>query len=90
VLLSVRVPPDAVVRINGEQTNQNGPHREFLSSGLSPGRTYTFVVSARWTGPDGQPVERERRIPVQGGERRTVDFLMPSPAAELLPAVPGH
>jgi uncharacterized protein (TIGR03000 family) len=54
MLLSIRVPPDAIVQINGEQTSQNGPRREYLSSGLSPGRTYTFVVTAQWTGPEGK------------------------------------
>jgi uncharacterized protein (TIGR03000 family) len=79
VLLSVRVPPDAVVSINGQTTAQSGPRREFVSSGLAPGRTYTFAVSARWKGPGGEAVEQERRVPVQGGERRTVDFLGPPP-----------
>jgi uncharacterized protein (TIGR03000 family) len=82
MLLSIRVPPDAIVRINGTQTNQNGPRREFMSSGLTPGRSYTFVVTAQWTEPNGQVVELERRIPVQGGERRNVDFTMPSPLTE--------
>jgi uncharacterized protein (TIGR03000 family) len=77
VLLTIRVPPEATVRINGEQTNQNGPRREFMSSGLSPGRTYTFVVTARWADPTGNSVEREQRLQVQGGERRNVDFLTP-------------
>jgi uncharacterized protein (TIGR03000 family) len=70
------------VHINGEQTTQNGPRREFLSSGLSPGRVYTFNVSAHWTDPNGQQVELNRRIPVQGGERRTIDFLLPAPPKE--------
>jgi uncharacterized protein (TIGR03000 family) len=81
MILSIRVPPDAVVRINGEKTNQNGPRREFMSSGLSPGRTYTFVVSAQWTAPNGQAVQSEQRLHVQGGERRNVDFLMPPSSA---------
>jgi hypothetical protein len=52
-----------------------------MSSGLSPDRTYTFVVSAHWTAPNGQAVEREQRVHVQGGERRNVDFLIPPPPA---------
>ena len=64
VLLSIHVPPDAVVQINGKQTTQNGPRREFMSSGLAPGRSYTFVVGAHWTGPNGQAVEQERRLQV--------------------------
>jgi uncharacterized protein (TIGR03000 family) len=80
VLLSIRVPADAVVRINGEKTAQNGPRREFMSSGLAPGRTYTFAVTVQWKGSSGETFELERRVSVQGGERRNVDFLMPPPA----------
>lgn len=78
VLLNIRVPADAVVKINGVQTTQTGPRREFMSSGLSPGRTYTFTVAARWMAPNGQAVDLEQRVSVQGGERRNVDFLMQS------------
>jgi uncharacterized protein (TIGR03000 family) len=79
VLLNIRVPPRAVVRINGAPTTQNGPRREFFSSGLLPGRTYTFVVTAQWAGSNGQTVEHEQRVHVQGGERRNVDFVSPAP-----------
>jgi uncharacterized protein (TIGR03000 family) len=89
VVLTVRVTPDAVVRINGEPTAQTGPRREFVSSGLAPGRTYTFAVSARWVGPDGQAVEREQRVHVQGGERRSLTFLVPPPPPRDLPAIPA-
>jgi uncharacterized protein (TIGR03000 family) len=85
VLRNIRVPADAVVRINGEQTTQGGPRREFVSSGLAPGRTYTFVVTVRWAAPDGKSVEREERIHVQGGERRNVDFLTSSPPQDTPP-----
>jgi uncharacterized protein (TIGR03000 family) len=80
VLLSVRVPPDAIVQVNGVKTTQTGPRRELMSSGLLPGRSYTFTISAQWTGPNGDTVEVQRRIAVQGGERRTIDFLLSSPA----------
>jgi uncharacterized protein (TIGR03000 family) len=73
LLLSIHVPPDAIVRVNGTPTSQNGPRREFMSSGLSPGRSYTFVVAAHWNGPNGV-VDLERRLRVMGGERRNVDF----------------
>jgi uncharacterized protein (TIGR03000 family) len=87
VLLSVHVPSDATVWINGEKTTQSGPRREFLSSGLSPGRSYTFVLAAQWTEPDGRKLERRRRLSVQGGERRNIDFLAPPPPLEEGPAV---
>jgi uncharacterized protein (TIGR03000 family) len=88
VLLSIRVAPDAVVRINGTQTTQDGPRREFVSSGLAPGRTYPFVVTARWTGPNGQAVQLEQLVHVQGGERRKIDFLAPPPPTRNLPVAP--
>jgi uncharacterized protein (TIGR03000 family) len=78
VLLSIRVPPDAVVRINDVATTQSGPRREFISSGLEPGRTYTFIVSAQLLGANGQRRELEQRVQVRGGERWTIDFVMPS------------
>ncbi len=87
VLLSVHVPPDANVWINGEKTTQTGPRREFLSSGLTPGRSYTFVLAAQWTEPDGRKLERQRRLSVQGGERRNIDFLAPPPPVEEGPPV---
>jgi uncharacterized protein (TIGR03000 family) len=80
VILSIRVPADAVVRINGEKTTQSGPRREFAASGLVPGRSYTFAINAQWTAPDGEVVDLQRRVSVQGGERRAIDFLMPPPS----------
>jgi uncharacterized protein (TIGR03000 family) len=80
VMLTVRVPPDALVWINGVATTQTGPRREFVSSGLAAGRTYTYVA-AKWTGPNGQAVELERRVAVQGGERRNVDFIQAPPSS---------
>lgn len=80
VLFSIRVPDSADVWINGEKTTQSGPRREFVSSGLEQGRTYTFDIRARWPAADGTTVQLERRVSVHGGERRTVDFLLPVPS----------
>lgn len=75
VLFSILVPADAAVWINGIRTVQSGPRREYLSSGLAPGRTYTFDIRACWAGPEGKPVESEKSLTVRGGERRSVDLL---------------
>src|SRR5262249_21511744 len=48
ILLSVRVPGDAMVWINGEQTTQTGTRREFASSGHTLGKTYVYTVRAQW------------------------------------------
>lgn len=87
VLLNVRVPPNATVWINGSPTSQTGPRREFISSGLTPGQTYNYDVRARWTTPDGTVVDLKKRVPAQGGERRSVDFAA-TPAGE--PSAPQH
>ncbi len=79
VVLCVDAPPDAVVWVNGQRTTQPGSHREFVSSGLIPGRSYTYEVRALWMGPDNRPIEHARAVLVHGGERLTVDFELPPP-----------
>jgi uncharacterized protein (TIGR03000 family) len=83
VTLIVRIPADATVWINGVKTTQTGSRREFVSSGLAPGRSYTFDVRAQWVSLDGKPVDLHRKIAAQAGERRTVDFspMTPLPGA---------
>lgn len=78
-LLSVQVPVDAAVWINGGPTTQTGSRREFVSSGLAPGHSYCFVVRARWTGPDGTIMDRQKAVHLRGGEWRPVDFAATSP-----------
>lgn len=73
VLFNVKVAPDAEVWINGDKTSKTGSQREFISSGLLPGKTYTYEIRAKWT-QDGKPVDRTEKVKVKGGERRSVDF----------------
>jgi uncharacterized protein (TIGR03000 family) len=75
-LLDVRVPADATVWVNGEATTQTGAQRRYLTNDLTPGRTYTYSIKARWT-EDGQPVETVRRVKVHGGQERVVNFIVP-------------
>jgi uncharacterized protein (TIGR03000 family) len=79
VTLDIRTPADASVWINGIKTNQTGPSREFVSSGLDAGRKYTFDIRAQWTTADGKPVDTNRHVHVQAGERCTIDLTTPSP-----------
>ena len=46
------------------------------ASGRSPIVAFLF-----WDAPDGSVMDQQRRVTVQGGERRTVDFLTPAPSA---------
>jgi uncharacterized protein (TIGR03000 family) len=45
-LLTVWVPYDAKVTINGMPTKSTGSRRQFVSYGLKPGYTYTYDVTA--------------------------------------------
>ena len=63
-------PADAIVTINGEKSAQNGSGAEFVSSGLAPGRTYTYEVRAQWTGRMAGPSTSRRRIPSRPANAR--------------------
>ena len=73
-MLNVQAPNNAIILINGQKTHQTGSHRDFTSTGLEAGKSYTFEVRAQWAGADGKPVDITRKIPVHGGERWVVDF----------------
>ena len=76
MLLSIRVPPNALVRINGENTNQNGPHA--TSCRLACCRAQLHL--RRHRSMDGaERTSGGTRTAHPGPGRRTanVDFLMP-------------
>jgi uncharacterized protein (TIGR03000 family) len=79
VLVNVRVPASATVWVNGDALTRTGSRREFIASDLTPGKTYAFVIRAQWE-EGGKTVDLTRKIAVQGGERRTVDFSASPPA----------
>jgi uncharacterized protein (TIGR03000 family) len=75
-LVEVRVPADADVWVMGDKTQQKGEDRLFTSPPLEPGHRYTYDVKASWM-DHGNPVEVQRHISVQAGERTVVDFRKP-------------
>jgi uncharacterized protein (TIGR03000 family) len=77
VHISARVPADAEIWVEGQKTSQRGPDRFFVSPPLTPGKTYTYDIKARWK-QDGRDMERERHLTVRAGENYTVDFLRSS------------
>jgi uncharacterized protein (TIGR03000 family) len=72
-LVNVEVPPNAEVWIDGAPTTQAGPTRAFQSPPLAAGKTYHYVVRARWK-EGGGPVEQVRVVDVQGGQQSRVTF----------------
>jgi uncharacterized protein (TIGR03000 family) len=82
VAFSVRTQSSATLWINGAKSTQSGTVREIVSSGLAPGRSYSYDFRAEWTNADGKVVELTRRVSVHGGERYIVDFTAPPPAPQ--------
>ena len=82
-VLSVQVPADATVWVQGAATKQTGTTREFISPPLDPGRDYTYTVKAQWKSGD-QNVEQTQTVTVRAGDRSGLLFL--SGATAKLPA----
>jgi uncharacterized protein (TIGR03000 family) len=73
-MLRVRLPADAKLTVDGQETRQTGPLRRFYSPPLTPGKTYRY--SFEWTyQKDGKTVKRSRSIPVRAGDDKEVDLL---------------
>jgi len=93
VRINVRVPADAEVWVEEEQTSQMGALRRFVSPPLDPAGTYTYTVRARWRDQGGE-VERTRKAQVKAGDEITLSFLTSArdkrPESALPPPVPVH
>jgi uncharacterized protein (TIGR03000 family) len=76
----LRVPRDAKVWFNGQETTLTGRHRRFLSPTLLPGKTYSYKIRVRWT-KDGKAVEEVRNIEFRAGESVPIDFTQPDDRA---------
>lgn len=51
-ILTVAVPEDAIVTVNGLPTKSSGPIRQFMSTGLESGFVYKYVVEVRYADSD--------------------------------------
>jgi uncharacterized protein (TIGR03000 family) len=82
----VRVPPGAEVWIGGMKSRQASTTRAFVSPPLTPGKSYTYTVRARWRTEEGLE-EESREVRVSAGATAGVDFTA-RPPAEKVPAPP--
>jgi uncharacterized protein (TIGR03000 family) len=64
--LSVSVPDDAVVFINGNRTTKIGTHREYVSTGLKASHSYRYVVRVQ-VSRDGTVLENVREVIIRAG-----------------------
>lgn len=92
VLLTVQVPAEATVFVNGKQTASLGSTRVFAAKGLTPGKKYEFVVKMQTT-RDGKPLEESKTVSLVVGDRQTVALAgqpaKDQPAAALAAAAAG-
>jgi uncharacterized protein (TIGR03000 family) len=73
VLLTVSVPSDATVVVNGHKTQAVGLVRQFKSRGLKPGFVYTYVVDVTYT-VDGAELTESKSFKLRPGTSEVVDF----------------
>jgi uncharacterized protein (TIGR03000 family) len=74
VYLTVSLPSDAKVFVNGKSTTSTGSVREFVSRGLIPGKTYKFELRAELAAADGQVITEEKSIFVKAGGQESLQF----------------
>jgi uncharacterized protein (TIGR03000 family) len=74
VYLTVAVPDDARVFVNGNATTSTGVVRQFVSRGLKSGKSYRFQLRAEMDAVDGQVLTEEKELVVTAGEQKQVQF----------------
>ena len=72
-IVTVWVPYDAKVTINGLATHSTGSRREFVSYGLKPGLTYKYVVHAQ-VARNGKLLEDTQTVTLTAGQTTAVAF----------------
>ncbi len=86
-LLTVYVPFDAKVLINGMETKATGSRRQYVSYGLAPGYRYKYEVRAQIV-RDGKLVEEVKTVYLTAGAKEGLAFGFNPQAAEGLAALP--
>jgi uncharacterized protein (TIGR03000 family) len=73
VQITIRVPAEAKIWFDGDETAQTGTTRVFVSPLLDPGRDYQYEVRAQWKDGEGT-VERTRRLRFRAGDTIALEF----------------
>jgi len=72
-VVTVWVPFDAKVTINGIATRSSGSRRQFVSFGLKPGFSYKYEIHAEVV-KDGKTMEDTRIVTLTAGQNSAVAF----------------
>jgi uncharacterized protein (TIGR03000 family) len=78
-VVTVHVPANAEVFIEGERMTETGTERRFVTPLLGVGAPYHYTIRARWP-QGGKTVEQTREVPITGGANVNVDFTTAPPA----------
>jgi uncharacterized protein (TIGR03000 family) len=79
--ITVRVPANTDVWVNGVKMNSTGLVREYQSPPLTPGKGYHYEVRVRWEA-NGQTVTQTKSVPIAAGAHVTVSFPDYSPSTQ--------
>lgn len=74
VYLTVSVPSEAKVFVNGKQTKSTGAVRQFVSRGLAANKQYRFEIRAEIPSADGETMVEERELMVSAGDAENLAF----------------
>jgi uncharacterized protein (TIGR03000 family) len=85
VRIKVYLPADAVLHVDGAQTQATGEIRNFISPPLTRGKKYVYTLRATWK-EGGKEVSSERTAHLEAGLDVIVDFREPVQSAENLEA----
>jgi uncharacterized protein (TIGR03000 family) len=72
-LISVNVPAEAKIYVNGSPTRSTGSSRQYISRGLVAGRQYTYEFKAEMN-VNGQTVSDTQVVRLTAGEQTQVAF----------------
>lgn len=86
-LLTIQVPADAEVFVNGSKTSSVGEQRQFVSRGLKPGYSYSYDVEIKHV-VDGQLISESKVVRLRSGETRSLVYTAPVADAPAYVAAP--
>ncbi len=72
--LIVRLPADARLVVDGQETKQTGELRRFYSPPLPAGQGFRYELEATWFGSDGKAVKRTKVARVRAGQTTEIDL----------------
>lgn len=78
-MLSVIVPANAKVFVNGRETSSTGTQRQFVSHGLQAGDTYSYRVRVEYQ-ENGKPVVKDKVATLTSGSDIKLSFAASKPA----------